>query len=85
MPNSTGPGLVSYPAVALAALLLGCSEVLMTAAPKANGIVGAGVGTSAASVAVGRSVLESAKAATDSLVEIDEALRGKPRDGGWDF
>ncbi|CAN0434428.1 unnamed protein product, partial [Ectocarpus sp. 13 AM-2016] len=39
----------------------------------ANGIVGAGVGASAASLAVGRSVLESAEAATDPLVEIGEA------------
>ncbi|CBN74793.1 expressed unknown protein [Ectocarpus siliculosus] len=36
----------------------------------ANGILGARVGASAANVAVGRPVLESAEAAADSLVEI---------------
>lgn len=47
-------------------------------------ILGAGVGASAASVAVGRPVLESVEAAADPLVEIGETFRGKPRDGGRD-
>lgn len=95
MPNSTGPRMVSYAAVALTTLLLRCSGFTMTAAPKgpptsasrgdflksaAIGILGAGVGVSAASVAVGRPVLETAEAAADTLVETCEALRGMPRD-----
>ncbi|CAM9295381.1 unnamed protein product [Ectocarpus sp. 12 AP-2014] len=84
MPNSTGPRMVSYAAVALTTLLLRCSGFTMTATPKgpptsasrgdflksaAIGILGAGVGVSAASVAVGRPVLENAEAAADPLVE----------------
>ncbi|CAN0214931.1 unnamed protein product, partial [Ectocarpus sp. 4 AP-2014] len=82
----TGAGLLPYGSAGHASVVVlrvfddGCPErssnerdqrgLFEERRSSANDIVGAGVGASAASVAVGRSVLESAGEATGSLVEI---------------